>query len=242
MSVYPLLRRYLKSYPEWRFRPPRVALARQLRSIGSKYGGYSLDLSALPSAPIIYSLGVGKDVSFDRSLIEQHGFTIHAFDPTPEVKTWLESQSLPGQFRFHAVGIADFDGDTDFHLPPRPDFISHSMVSARQYSKNAIRLPVVTLGAAMRTLGHKHIDVLKMDIEGAEYAVLSDLIRQKIKVGQILVEFHHRLSSTGVDTTRSAIAALSEYGMKISYICPRIEVFTFVAVDPNQIAHESPDH
>jgi FkbM family methyltransferase len=233
------LRKYLRSYPQWNFRPPRVEVRRNLHCVGSNYGGYLVDPSIVPPDPVIYSLGVGKDISFDLSLIEQYSFTVHAFDPTPEVRHWLESQSIPEQFRFHPVGIADLDGEADFHLPPRPDFISHSIVAAQQYSNNSIRLPVMTLSAVLRTLGHKHIDILKMDIEGAEYGVLADLIREKIRVGQILVEFHHRLSSTGIEKTRSAISALNEYGMRICYICPRMEVFTFVSVKEN-IGHESP--
>ncbi len=230
MSISPLLRKYLKTYPQWRFRPPRVQVLRKLKEVGSNYGGYFLDLSIIPRNPVIYSLGVGKDISFDLSIIAQYGFTIHAFDPTPGVKTWLESESLPEQFRFHAAGIADFDGEADFHLPPRPDFISHSLVGARQFSEDSVRLPVMTLATAMHALGHERIDVLKMDIEGAEYGVFADLIQRKIHVGQVLVEFHHRFSSTGIDKTKSVISALNEYGLEICYICPRMEVFTFVSV------------
>ena len=43
----------------------------------------------------------------------------------------------------------------------------------------------------MRDLGHDHLDVLKMDIEGAEYAVLDDMLQSDILPDQLLVEFHH---------------------------------------------------
>jgi hypothetical protein len=81
----------------------------------------------------------------------------------------------------------------------------------------------------MGRLRHSRIDILKMDIEGAEYAVVNDLIKDHIEVGQILVEFHHRLSSVGVDKTRAVLSALDDYGMKICYVCPRMEVFTLIA-------------
>jgi FkbM family methyltransferase len=230
MAIRPLLRKYLRSYPEWGFHPPRVEGTRQLTRVGSAYGGYFLDTAILPHDPIIYSLGVGEDVSFDLSLIEQYGFIVHAFDPTPKVKTWIESQSLPVQFRFQRVGIADFDGEADFYLPPRRDFISHSMIRAQQYSQDSIRLPVMKLSTSMARLGHSRIDILKMDIEGGEYAVLRDLIKDNIEVSQILVEFHHRLSSVGIEKTRAALSALDDYGMKISYVCPRLEVLTLIRV------------
>ena len=42
----------------------------------------------------------------------------------------------------------------------------------------------------MKSNGHSHLDLLKIDIEGAEYEVLNYLINKSISVTQILVEFH----------------------------------------------------
>ena len=229
MNVYPQLRKYLRSYPQWHFCPPRAQVIRKLRRIGSEYGGYLVDPSLIPPEPVVYSLGVGEDISFDLALIEHYGCRVHAFDPTPKVKGWIESQRLPERFSFDGIGIADFDGETDFYLPPKTDFISHSMIRARQYSLDSIRVPVTKLSTLMKRLGHSRIDVLKMDIEGAEYAVLTDVIKDNIDVGQILVEFHHRLSSVGIDKTRTVLSSLDDYGMKICYVCPRMEVFTLIA-------------
>jgi hypothetical protein len=67
-----------------------------------------------------------------------------------------------------------------------------------------------------------------MDIEGAEYGVLEDLIREKIPVRQLLVEFHHRLSSFGTGKTKRVLSMLKEYGMRVCYVCPRFEVFTLI--------------
>lgn len=228
MSLRLHARRYLRSYPQWRFVLPRVQLDRPLDRVGSEYGGYFVDASLIGSDAIVYSLGVGEDISFDLALIQGFGVSIHAFDPTPAVKSWIVAQSLPAAFHFHDWGIAGFDGDAEFYLPPRKDYISHSIVHARQYSQESIRVPMVRLGTAMHQLGHARIDILKMDIEGAEYAVLEDIVREKITVNQILVEFHHRLSSIGTGKTKRALALLESHGMKIAYICPRMEVFTLV--------------
>jgi len=64
----------------------------------------------------------------------------------------------------------------------------------------------------MRELGHVSIDLLKMDIEGAEYDVLADMISQRIPVKQLLVEFHHRWPQIGVGRTKQAIQALNAAG------------------------------
>ena len=228
MAIYPYLRKYLRSYPQWHFNPPRVRSTRQLQRIGSEYGGHFVDWSLFPSDPVIYSLGVGEDISFDISLIERLGCQVQAFDPTPKVRSWIESRSVPDSFQFHAIGIADFDGEAEFYLPPREDFISHSLIPARQYSEKSIRVPFAKLSTVMAQLGHARIDLLKMDVEGAEYSVLADIVREKLDVKQVVVEFHHRLSSVGTRKTRESLAALHDYGLTICYLCPRLEVVTLI--------------
>jgi FkbM family methyltransferase len=230
LKLYSTFRKYLRVYPAWWFAPPRVQVSRGVEKIGSDYGGYFLDPSLMGPDAVVYSLGVGEDISFDLALIERFGLTVYGFDPTPKVKTWLASQSLPLQFHFLKVGIADFDGEAVFYLPPRQDYISHSLIRARQYSRESIRVPMIRMATAMRQLGHTRINVLKMDIEGAEYGVIENLVQERIPVEQILVEFHHRLSSIGVEKTRRAIALLREYGLEIAHICPRAEVFTFLKI------------
>lgn len=227
-TVYAKLQTFLRAYPQWNFSPPRSQVVRALQKFGSDYGGYYLDASLLDPASVVYSLGVGYDISFDLALIACIGLHVYAFDPTPQVQSWLALQTLPPQFHFRPVGIAGHDGEDTFYLPPRPDWISHSLIHAEEYSSESVALRVVRLSEAMRLHSHRRIDVLKMDIEGGEYAVIDEIVRNQIPVAQLLVEFHHRLSSFSTAKTREALARLESCGMKISYVCPRKEVFTLV--------------
>lgn len=222
------LRKYLCTYPEWNFSLPRVRAARSVENIGSNYAGYWLDVSQLRADSIVYSLGVGEDISFDLALIERVGAHIHAFDPTPRVQAWLGKQRLPPEFHFHAIGIAEREGEQAFHLPPRREWISHSVISSSQFSRESVVLPVTRLCTAMRKLGHKRLDLLKMDIEGAEYSVIEEIAAEKMAIAQLLVEFHHRLMPDGIARTRKAIRLLDALGLQIASVCPRGEIFTFV--------------
>jgi hypothetical protein len=68
--------------------------------------------------------------------------------------------------------------------------------------------PVRHIATIMKELGHGSIDLLKMDIEGAEYGVIEDLSSSQIPIGQICVEFHHRWKEIGPSKTRRAIDCL----------------------------------
>lgn len=231
MSLHATLQRYLRVLPEWRFAPPRVQTRRELQRYGSDYGGYWVDDSLLHASSIVYSLGTGKDISFDLALIERFGVEIQAFDPTPIVSEWLAAQNLPEQFHYHQVAVGSHDGQEAFYLPPREDWVSHSVCQAKQYSEKSVHLPMNRLSTVMQRQGHRSIDLLKMDIEGAEYVVIEEIAERNIRVRQLVVEFHHRFSSIGVGNTRQALALLQNEGMKISHICPRGEVFTLVRAD-----------
>ncbi|MGB2593194.1 MAG: FkbM family methyltransferase [Candidatus Acidiferrum sp.] len=228
MNAHSKLRQFLRVYPAWRFAPPSVQLQRGTERFGSDYGGYCLDPSLVRRDSIVYSVGIGEDISFDLSLIARFGVNIEAFDPTPRVGAWLATQSLPPQFHFHPAGIAGHDGAETFYLPSCTDWVSHSVVYARQFARETVRLPVMRLSTAMQLQNHDRIDVLKMDIEGAEYAVIEEVVREKIPVTQLLLEFHHRLSSLGTGKTKRALSLLNARGMKISSVCPRKEIFTLV--------------
>jgi hypothetical protein len=84
------------------------------------------------------------------------------------------------------------------------------------------------LATLMRDLGHRSIDVLKMDIEGAEYEVIDDILGSRLQIEQILVEFHHRLPGVGIDRTRRAVRNLNEAGYRIFFASDTGEEYSFI--------------
>jgi hypothetical protein len=77
-------------------------------------------------------------------------------------------------------------------------------------------------------LGHKHIDVLKMDIEGSEYDVIEDIINSNISITQILVEFHDRLFENGYQKSIKIINALKLKGYEIFAVSESFEEVSFI--------------
>jgi hypothetical protein len=58
--------------------------------------------------------------------------------------------------------------------------------------------------------------------------VMPDLMRNRIDVGQLLVEFYHRRSSMGGKHKRRMLHALDRYGMDVCYVSPRADVFALI--------------
>jgi hypothetical protein len=82
----------------------------------------------------------------------------------------------------------------------------------------------------MKRLGHTTIDVLKMDIEGAEYEVIEDIVSSRISINQILVEFHHRFPTIGIEKTKNAIKQLNKAGYKIFSISESGQEYSFIKI------------
>jgi FkbM family methyltransferase len=196
--------------------------------LGSDYGGWTILPDLLDSRSVAYSFGVGQDVSFDLALIDRFGLTVHGFDPTPRSRAWVLAHSLPAAFVFHDYGIADFDGAMTFYPPKREDHVSYSAVPRATRSAASIQGQVLCLATIMRTLGHDHVDLLKMDVEGFEYDVIDALVENRIPVHQLLVEFHHRLPGIGAHKTDHAVRGLRQLGFKLFSLSPSGEEYSFV--------------
>jgi FkbM family methyltransferase len=195
---------------------------------GSAHGGWDIAVERINKDSCVYSFGVGEDVSFDLDLIARFGFRVHAFDPTPKSIRWVKAQVFPPQFTLHEYGLADFDGSIAFNPPENPDHVSHTILDRPSTCNRSITVPVRRLSTIMAELGHRRIDVLKMDIEGAEYGVIEDIARSHILPGQLLVEFHHRFPNVGVRKTKKAIKKLRGMGYRLFSVSDTGEELCFI--------------
>ncbi len=166
----------------------------------------------LSSKSIVYSFGVGTDISWDLDLIQKYGCTIYAFDPTPRSIVWVGTQQLPPQFKFYPYGLAHYDGNMPFYDPPNPKNVSYS--PARKNGTPSY-FPVKRLSTIMHELGHDHIDLLKVDVEGGEFALIPDILHLPIK--QLLIEFHSRFFRFGLMKRILAIIKIRSAGFKLFY-------------------------
>ena len=189
--------------------------------------GWVIDESSIDSESIIYSVGVGSNIDFDLELIDSLDVTIHAFDPTPRSVEWVKEQNLSNKFIFHPVGLAAENGFMNFYPPAKSSSTHFSPVDRYGNTDNEIKAPVKDIDTMASELGHKKIDLLKMDIEGAEYEVIKALPDSEVIINQILIEFHHMYKSISFSQTVEAINTLKNLGFEIFDISQRTYEFSF---------------
>lgn len=214
-SLRPIIRRAKAAVGLDVWRPPELAV--ETVRLGDPGGRWTIATDGLGPSTVLYALGVGTDISFERDLIARCGATVHAFDPTPIALEWAAAQRLPDGFVLHPYGVADFDGSASFAAPRKRKFASFSLVRG-EGAGPAVTAPVHRLATLAAMLRLPPPDVIKMDIEGAEYAVLPDLLASGFRPAQILVEFHHRWREVGARRTRQALDLLAGRGYRIAAV------------------------
>ena len=119
---------------------------------------------------LVYSLGSNNNVDYERSVHREMGCETHTFDPTLDEPFVGDKYSAFRPWGIGRDGITrEFDG---------------------------MKFETMSIATIMKRLGHegRRIDMLKMDIEGAEWEALPELFGQiaagKVVVDQLQVEVH----------------------------------------------------
>jgi FkbM family methyltransferase len=201
---------------------PRKAL------LGTVYGGWTIAPDRLGADSVMYSFGVGNDISFDLEAIRKFGLTVHGFDPSPEAVRWIsERTDLPARYNFHPYGLGVKDGDVSFFAPDEGGMYSLNETH-KHVGKKRISLPVKSLASIIASLHTRYVDVLKMDIEGGEYDQIEAIIENRSSIGQVLIEFHHRIGVAPLKETVRSVDRLRAAGFDLFHLSETSSEFSFI--------------
>jgi hypothetical protein len=180
---------YIYPYNVWDFARPSFFCPHDLERVGtlgdggkvvcgmSRYEAASPGPSAATNpAPelVVYSFGVNDDSSFEAALLHRTNAQIWGYDYT--VNGWAK------------------------HIPAHQASRAHFTKAG--IGKTVIRdrePPFFTIQELMKINGHDYIDVVKMDIEGAEFDAITSLVSSVLNnpdnnatlpLGQLLIEIH----------------------------------------------------
>lgn len=195
-------------------------------------GGWIFSPIGIDSSSVVFSLGVADNIKFDKSMIDSFGCHVHAFDPTPTWVDWIAAQKTQSEFHFYPYAIGDKDGTLRLYPrvnrkgKPVPGMLT--MIDEWNGAYEAIEAPVKRISTIMSEIGVDHIDILKMDIEAAEYEVIDDVLNSGIPVYQLLVEFHHRFKTVPLEKTKEILHKLFYAGYRIFFISEKFYEFSFI--------------
>jgi FkbM family methyltransferase len=197
--------------------------------IGNKYGGFFLHSDILNSNSIIYSVGIGEDISFDMRIINKLKCRVFGFDPTPKSVEFIKNLNPPSEFIFNQYGVSNTTGVIKFFLPKNDSHVSGSLLNTSIVNEeDSIPLKFKSLNDIMKSFNHQHIDVLKIDIEGYEYQLIDYIYDNKVQINQFLVEFHPDLISGGKEKTRRAIKKLDLLGLNCYAVSDSFSELSFI--------------
>ena len=181
---------------------------------------------------VVYSFGVGDDVDFDLAIQNFSGCKVFCFDPTIDGSIFT-SEKRNKKLEFYPWAIADSDGEVTLYERLKSDGMASGMFTVDRNSSvsgNSINVPAFTLRSIMKKLGHTKIDLIKLDVEGAEFAVLESMLGNGLLPEQILVEFHHRFKDFSVKDVKRILRKLEGLRYDVAYVTPTGREVTFVRV------------
>ena len=180
--------------------------------LGTDYGGWNVPLDWLQEGANAVCIGAGEDISFDIELNARYGMNVVTVDPTPRAGAHVErllecvrsgermpinqddstyydlDGFSPDRFTFLARGVWKEDRVMRFFVPRNADAVSHSIVNL-QSTDDYFEANCQTLRSLCEDLGIAKIDLLKMDVEGAEYEIIGNMVDDGVLPAVVCVEF-----------------------------------------------------
>ncbi len=214
-----------------------------METLGTNYGGWSIPINAkLNNNSIIYSGGVGEDMSFDLKLENKYRCKIFLIDPTyraikhyREVKELYNTKinnfsgNIQPDYLYNIIDLKpNFDNYTyintglyiektklKFYKQTNPNYVSQSLVS-NMFGNEYDEVEVDSIKNIMKQYNHSKIDLLKLDIEGSEIDVLNKMLDDEIYPNYLCVEFDLLLKNKDHNqSTQKLVTRLQENNYKI---------------------------
>jgi len=210
--------------------------------LGTKYGGWLVPIGYLQAGDVAICAGAGEDISFDLELIRRFQCRVHTVDPTPRAISHFRKVSMGAQndrpvpinnspdhfydlsdvdlknLTFHEIGLWKEETILRFYAPDNPTHVSHSVQKLSTESDTYFEAPCVSIASLCHKIGIEHPRLVKLDIETAEYDVISSMLDDNIFPEILLVEFdegYRPIKAGWEERIRACLGSLEEAGYQL---------------------------
>jgi len=182
-----------------------------LLRLGSNNKGWSIPKNLITENSVCYCASTGEDINFDFALIEHFNASVYSFNPVPNTIQYIQAtidiikhgeaaccnnSSIVSaidaneldKFSFFPMGLWDNDVICTYYGSTNSNSFFYSVDI--QETQPCFEAPCKKLSTIMYELGHSAIDLLKLDIGGAEYPVLLNLIKEGILPKVLCITFY----------------------------------------------------
>lgn len=214
-----------------------------MEKYGTEYGGWFIPNDIrLNEESIVYSAGVGEDISFDLLLNDKYNCNIYLIDPTEKAKKhykevinyYKNKHPFTGNIQkdyyekiqnlkpnldklyYLDIGLWNRPDTLKFYKQYNENYVSQSLIEG-MFSSNYDIVMVDTVKNIMDKYNHEYIDLLKLDIEGAEINVLEKMFNDNIFPKYLCIEFDLLLKNKDYDglTERLIQKIINDYNYKL---------------------------
>jgi FkbM family methyltransferase len=135
----------------------------------------------LKHARTVFEVGanIGRYTFLAATSLRDRG-KIHSFEPNPEVFGWLSGNLKRNQIanvRPNQIALSDIDGKATFHLPKNREWCVGSLIEGFASQTEPITIDVMRFDTYCAKFSVVKVDLIKIDVEGAELNVLKGMGR-----------------------------------------------------------------
>ena len=166
---------------------------------------------------VIVDVGCANDADFSKHMMGKYGLRAYGVDPTRKHRGELKQleEKTNGQFKHLQYAVTAKDGKLTFHESAENQSGSilddHSNVmrdTIKTYDVESI-----SLSTLMKYIEAPQVDLLKLDLEGAEYELLRNVSKEDLgPFRQLFIEFHHHNTSYTTADTQKLVDEICSLG------------------------------
>jgi FkbM family methyltransferase len=209
---------YLVFYRKWPHAVPIVEVFlqrfRPVRNSRRFFADYDIERYAKPGDVV---LDIGANVGDVSSHLIRLGFTVHAYEPDPRCAEFLRrrfSRIDKHRIQLHEIAVSDHNGATVLYFG-RKTTESSSIIEDIPSTLKTVghEVEVCSIVGVLDSCGF--VSLIMMDIEGAEYGVLNEMLKPENydKFGLCVAETHANKMPDLESQHQEVVKLIDQYGL-----------------------------